>query len=154
MKVGVLHPGAMGETLAACLSHNGYAVYWCGDGRSAATAARAAAAGASAVASLTELAQRCDLIISVCPPSVAKAQAGAVAATGYAGLYLDANAIAPHSAIAIAEQFSGRYIDGGIVGPPAQIAGTTRLYLSGPLVDEIAGSVSYTHLTLPTNREV
>ena len=139
MKVGVLHPGAMGETVAACLTGNGQAVYWCGDGRSDATAARAAAAGASGVASLAELAQRCDLIISVCPPSAAKAQAGAVAATGYAGLYLDANAIAPLSAIEIAQQFTGRYIDGGIVGPPAQTAGTTRLYLSGPLVDAVAG---------------
>lgn len=138
MNVGVLHPGAMGETVAACLAHNDHRVYWCTDGRSDATVARAAAAGASGVAQLTELAQHCDLIISVCPPSAARAQAGAVSATGYSGLYLDANAIAPQTALAIAQQFAGRYVDGGIVGPPAKTAGTTRLYLSGPQVDAVA----------------
>lgn len=31
----------------------------------------------------------------------------------------------------IIEQSGGHFIDGGIVGPPAEIIGTTRLYLSG-----------------------
>ena len=41
-----------------------------------------------------ELAERCDTIVSVCPPGDAVAVAEQVAATGFDGLYLDANAVA------------------------------------------------------------
>jgi 3-hydroxyisobutyrate dehydrogenase-like beta-hydroxyacid dehydrogenase len=55
-------------------------------------------------------------------------------------VYLDANAIAPSTAREIGARFD-RFVDGGIVGPPAERAGTTRLYLSGddtPSVSEVA----------------
>lgn len=132
MKIAVLHPGAMGETIVAGLASNGHDVYWFSAGRSRATAARAMAAGAHGVSELAEIAEACELVISVCPPSAAHEQASLVAAQGFQGLYLDANAVAPESALRISELFVDRYIDGGIVGPPAKVAGTTRLYLSGP----------------------
>ena len=63
-----------------------------------------------------------------------------MAATGYAGIYVDANAIS----VATAEQVSGivtaagaSYVDGGIIGLPPEIAGHTRLYLSGPRANEV-----------------
>ena len=132
--VGLLHPGAMGATIgAACRAD----VIWCRDGRSAATVARAGAAGLSAVGRLEELVERSDLIVSVCPPAEAVRVADDVAATGFRGLYLDANAIAPSTARQIAERFD-RFVDGGIVGPPAEHPGTTRLYLSGDPAGDVA----------------
>lgn len=136
--VGVLHPGAMGMSLVAALTSVGHRVYWCDVGRSAATRTRANDAGAIATASIAELAAASDLVISVCPPDAALSVAQQVADVGYAGIYLDANAIAPRSSSLIAEHFGGRYVDGGIVGPPAIIPGTTRLYLSGERACELA----------------
>ena len=139
MKIGVLHPGAMGETIVACLAQNAHELYWCSKGRSSATARRAELAGATGLATLDELVELCELIVSVCPPIAARAQAAAVSAAGYAGVYLDANAISPQTAAAIADLFEGRYIDGGIIGPPAKVAGTTRLYVSGPGAVDVVG---------------
>ena len=54
---------------------------------------------------------------------------------GFTGLYLDANAISPGTAREVAQLITangGRYVDGGIIGPPPVTAGATRLYLSGP----------------------
>ena len=125
--VGFLHPGAMGSQLAAICSGSRR---WVPSGRSAATHDRAQAAGLVACPSLSHLADSCDMIVSVCPPGEAVAVADAVADTGFDGIYVDANAIAPATARHIAGRFE-RFVDGGIIGPPPVQAGTTRLYLSG-----------------------
>jgi 3-hydroxyisobutyrate dehydrogenase-like beta-hydroxyacid dehydrogenase len=103
---------------------------WCGDGRSAATRARALAAGLEDVGSIAALAERADVIVSVCPPASAVEVARAVAAIGFEGIYVDVNAISPATARLIGDRFT-RFVDGGVVGPPVQSAGSTRLYLSG-----------------------
>jgi 3-hydroxyisobutyrate dehydrogenase-like beta-hydroxyacid dehydrogenase len=74
-------------------------------------------------------------MISVCPPHAALELAGEVATAGFAGCYVDANAVSPATALqveAIVAASGARFVDGGIVGPPPIRAGTTRLYLSGP----------------------
>jgi hypothetical protein len=82
--------------------------------------------------SLDEIAAWADALISVCPPHGAVELAERVHATGFTGLYVDANALAPSTSLKIAEIIgTGAYVDGGIIGPPAIDAGTTRLYLSG-----------------------
>jgi len=134
MATGFLHPGAMGASLAAACRGKRL---WCGAGRSAATRARAIAAGMDDVDSLDALVAQSDVIVSVCPPASAVEVAEAVAAIGFTGIYVDANAIAPATARTIAQRFS-RFVDGGIVGPPVQAAGTTRLYLSGDRAAEVA----------------
>lgn len=132
--VGILHPGAMGATVgAAC----GAEVIWCPAGRSDASVARAESAGLQPVDSLGDLVERSEVIVSVCPPASAADVADDVAATGFDGVYVDANAIAPATARGIAARFE-RFVDGGIVGPPAHQAGTTRLYLSGPEAGDVA----------------
>ncbi len=80
------------------------------------------------------------MILSICPPHAALDVARQVAAAGYAGLYVDANAIS----VASAGQVSGivtaagaAYVDGGIIGLPPETAGQTRLYLSGPRGNEV-----------------
>jgi hypothetical protein len=57
--------------------------------------------------------------------------------TAFDGIYVDANAIAPHTSQRIGRTVT-RYVDGGIIGPPPRTAGTTRLYLSGPEADAVA----------------
>ena len=71
-----------------------------------------------------------------------------IAALGFSGCYVDANAIASSTARSIGEiaQAAGaRFVDGGVIGPPARRAGTTRLWLAGehaPAVAELfAGSL-------------
>jgi 3-hydroxyisobutyrate dehydrogenase-like beta-hydroxyacid dehydrogenase len=132
--IGLLHPGEMGASVGRALVVGGARVLWCGAGRSGATVQRAAAAGLEDAGDLATLVRRVTSIVSVCPPAAAAAVAEAVVASGFRGTYVDANAVAPATAAAIAarvETSGCRFVDGGIIGPPAQRSGTTRLYLSG-----------------------
>jgi 3-hydroxyisobutyrate dehydrogenase-like beta-hydroxyacid dehydrogenase len=138
VKLAVLHPGAMGATIGAALVRAGHTVTWLTAGRSEASSGRAAEAGLEGVASLAELVAEADGIVSVCPPHAAMDVARSVDAAGFRGLYVDANAIAPHSARLIHGIFGERFVDGGIIGPPARRAGTTRLYVSGDRAPEAA----------------
>lgn len=125
---GILHPGSMGTAVAAACSGERL---WASSGRSEATRERAETAGLTDVGSVRELTLRSDMIISVCPPEVAEAVARDVTTAGFTGIFVDANAVAPATARRIAGSFP-RFVDGGLVGPPPCVAGTTRLYLSGP----------------------
>jgi 3-hydroxyisobutyrate dehydrogenase-like beta-hydroxyacid dehydrogenase len=82
-------------------------------------------------------------VLSVCPPHAAVDVARA--ASGCTGIYVDANAISPETARAVAA-VHGRFVDGGIVGPPPYEAGTTRLYLSGEEADEVAALFAGTNV--------
>jgi 3-hydroxyisobutyrate dehydrogenase-like beta-hydroxyacid dehydrogenase len=136
--VGVLHPGAMGVTIAAtCASSGTTDVVWCPAERSRESVGRAASAGLTGVNTLGELAERSDVIVSVCPPGAALDVADEVATLGFTGVYVDANAITPETARSIGERFE-RFVDGGIIGPPAIRAGITRLYLSGDEAESVA----------------
>ena len=135
VRMGILHPGAMGSTVGAAAIANVTAVMWTSHGRSGSTAARAAAAGLKDMGTLEELVRRSDVIVSVCPPHAAEDVAGQVAALRFGGVYVDANAVSPRRTRRIAAIATGGgadFVDGGIVGPPARKRGTTRLYLSGP----------------------
>jgi 3-hydroxyisobutyrate dehydrogenase-like beta-hydroxyacid dehydrogenase len=154
--IGLLHPGEMGAAVAACLTGRGYRVLWVPAGRGPATRARAAAAGLTAAAGpdasgqAADLARRADVVLSVCPPHAALEVARAVAAAGFTGTYVDANAISPgtaHQVRAITRAAGARYVDGGIIGlPPSpgpgaeDSPGGTRLYLAaGPEGGDGAG---------------
>jgi len=139
--VGVLHPGEMGAAVAGVLSARGETVVWASAGRSPATAERAGAAGLEDAGDVEEVCRRCEILLSICPPHAALDLAQA--ASGFAGIYVDANAIAPDTARAVAE-LQPRFVDGGIVGPPPTGPGTTRLYLSGGEAAEVAALFSGT----------
>jgi Domain of unknown function (DUF1932)/NAD binding domain of 6-phosphogluconate dehydrogenase len=139
--VGVLHPGAMGAAVGAVLRQNGKTVLWVGEGRSRESHSRAMEAGLTDAGSLEALVDLSDVVLSVCPPAAALATARAVSATGFNGLYVDANAVSPSTAVAMAEalQSSGAsYVDGGIIGPPPAQWRHTRLFLSGARAAEAA----------------
>ncbi len=138
--IGLLHPGAMGVTVGASALASGGRVVWASAGRSAATRERAEGAGLQDVRDLQALVDESAVIVSVCPPAAAEDQAREVAAAGFSGIYVDANAVSPATARDIAAAFAGgaaSFVDGGIIGPPAVRPGSTRLYLAGQRAGEV-----------------
>ena len=134
MKIGLLHPGAMGVAVAQTLVNGGHEVCWLSTDRSPATHHRAETAGLVEFNSLQALSESADLIISVCPPHGAETLAQTVADAGFGGTYIDANAISPQRTKRIGKTLTANgidYIDGGLIGGPPKERGRTWLYLSG-----------------------
>jgi 3-hydroxyisobutyrate dehydrogenase-like beta-hydroxyacid dehydrogenase len=141
VRIGLLHPGEMGAAAGAALAGAGHRVVWASEGRSPRTAERAAAAGLDDLGTVAAVAAGVELLVSVCPPHGAVELAREVTAAGFAGVYLDANAVAPDTAREVGRlvvEAGGRFVDGGIIGPPPTRPGTTRLYLSGPDAVEVS----------------
>lgn len=132
--VGILHPGSMGAAVAACAAANAAAVLWCEAGRSPASAARAEEAGLTPVATLPDLLDRSDIVISLCPPAAAEDLARDVVEYGFTGVYVEANAISPERAKRIGDLLepAATVVDGGVVGSPPVRGKSPVLYLSGP----------------------
>lgn len=133
-KIGLLHPGEMGISVAASVINGGHQVYWTSTGRSDKTRQRAEQHNLIDVVSLSHLCQLCEIIFSICPPHAAEEVAQSVVEQGFKGYYLDANAISPQRAIKIGQMLGSngiRFIDGGIIGGPAWKPKETWLYLSG-----------------------
>ena len=132
--IGLLHPGDMGSMVGAAAKAGGARVLWMSEGRSPASRKRAESGGLEEAGTLGQLVKASDVILSVCPPHAALDVARAVTAQRFAGLYVDGNAVSPATAReigAVVEAGGASFVDGGIVGPPPQNRGTTRLYLSG-----------------------
>jgi len=140
-KIGILHPGEMGISVAASAINSGHPGHWTSRGRSDKTRLRAEKHNLIEIKTLTELCQTSEIIFSVCPPHAAEGVAKSVIETGFKGLYLDANAISPQRAIRIGEMMEENgvhFIDGGIIGGPAWTPNETWLYLSSKDADRIA----------------
>ena len=139
--VGLLHPGEMGATVGTTVVGGGARVLWASEGRSTATRSRALEIGLEEAGTLAAVVHASRVILSVVPPHGALALARAVAALGFRGLYVDANAVAPDTAREIGrvvEAAGASFVDGGIIGPATRTRGTTRIYLAGPAAPEIA----------------
>lgn len=154
MRVGVLHPGAMGAALAACIDSE---TLWASEGRSEATVARARNAGIVDTGSQAALVAAADVVISVCPPAAALDVAKQVSNLEFDGLYIDVNAVSP-ATTRQTERLFPRFVDGAVIGPPpsspstsgassengengrakANASSRTRLYLSGEEADTAA----------------
>ena len=138
--VAILHPGEMGAAIGACLLSRGLRVVWASAGRGAQTRSRASASGIEDLGPLERALGVADAVISVCPPHGALALARQVAAAGFRGIYVDANAISPATARAVGnavETAGASFVDGGIIGPPPAQSGRSRIYLSGAKAGEI-----------------
>jgi 3-hydroxyisobutyrate dehydrogenase-like beta-hydroxyacid dehydrogenase len=137
--VGLLHPGEMGAAVGGCLVSAGHTVLWDPSGRSRASTGRALAAELTGVEN-GDLMSRSEVIVSVCPPHAALDVARQVASAGFGGVYVDANAISVATAAQVGSAVTAggaAYVDGGIIGPPPDAAGRTRLYLSGERAAEV-----------------
>jgi 3-hydroxyisobutyrate dehydrogenase-like beta-hydroxyacid dehydrogenase len=139
-RIGILHPGEMGISVAASARNSGCDVYWVSEGRSAATRERSAKVGLHEAQTPAELCRQCSIIISVCPPHAAETVAQDIVRAGFHGLFVEANAIAPQRTIEIFKMMTAAdvsFVDGGIVGLPAWKPHSTCLYLSGPRAEEV-----------------
>ena len=139
--IGVINPGDMGVSIAASAVHNGHHVYWASQGRSADTRKRAEENHLIDAGSLEEVCKQCAIILSVVPPSAAEEVAEQVIAQKFKGTFADLNAISPQRAQRIGERLEAngiKFVDGGIIGPPAWAANTTWLSLSGKSSSTIA----------------
>jgi 3-hydroxyisobutyrate dehydrogenase-like beta-hydroxyacid dehydrogenase len=137
--VGLLHPGEMGAAVGGCLVSVGHEVLWDPAGRSRASTGRALAAGLTGV-KFDQLVAKSSVIFSICPPHAALDVAHQVASAGYAGFYVDANAVSAATAEQVSDIVTAAgatYVDGGIIGMPPEVAGHTRFYLSGPDAGQI-----------------
>ncbi|MET9694760.1 NAD(P)-binding domain-containing protein [Streptomyces sp. NPDC006514] len=116
--VTLLHPGAMGAAVAAQAVKAGHEVLWVPEGRSESTHQRAKETGAIACNSLGEALERSEIVLSICPPQVAEDVATTVAGHGFAGVYVEANAINPQRMQRIAEEIrpGTTVLDGAIFG--------------------------------------
>ncbi|MGP0072289.1 MAG: DUF1932 domain-containing protein [Bryobacteraceae bacterium] len=140
-RIGILHPGQMGITVAISARNSGNEVFWASEGRSEATRKRAMDAGLQDAGTIGKLCELCPVIVSVCPPESAEQAAAQVAERSYRGTYVDANAISPERVQRIAqrlEEGGAQFVDGGIIGPPALARNRTWLYLSGEHASGIA----------------
>lgn len=137
--VTLLHPGNMGATIGASVT--GAGVLWVSEGRSEGTRRRADKSGLLEAGTLAEAVADSDAVLSVCPPHAAEDVAQSVAALGFAGLYVDANAVSRATAQRVGEAVQGggaAFVDGAIIGPPVTKPDRTRLYLSGAGADVVA----------------
>ena len=155
--IGLLHPGAMGASVGAAAAGNGHTVLWASRGRSAATAERAQRGALQDVATVPELLAASEIVLSICPPHAAEDVAAEIAECGFAGLYVDCNAVSPDRTRGIqriVEKGGAVYVDGGIIGGPAwtREAGTS-LYLSGPRAEAVSACFANTPLTAPVVSE-
>ena len=140
-KIGILHPGEMGISVAASAINNGYQVYWASENRSDKTRLRAEKYGLIDSDSIIELCHTCEIIFCICPPDAAETVANLVIEHGFNGYYLDANAISPQRAIKIGQMMETagiHFVDGGVIGGPAWKPKETWLYLSGKYAKVIA----------------
>lgn len=145
MRIGILHPGEMGISVAASAMNSRHDLFWVSDGRGDKTRARAEKHGLKDAVTLANLCGITSTILSVCPPHAAEEVARSVIGAGFKGLYLDANAIAPQRSKTIDKLMRSAgidFVDGGIIGGPAWTRGETWLYLSGKRADEIAACFS------------
>ena len=124
-RVGLLFPGEMGALVGAAAEGE---VLWASEGRSEATKQRAA--GFKDLGSVVALVAQSEVVLSICPPAIAEEVAAQVFGSGFDGLYVEANAIAPARVERIAE--TGRCVDGSIIASSG-----VNLYLSGE-ADDVA----------------
>lgn len=137
--VGVIGTGDMGAAIGAALQRAGLRVVTDLSRRSAHSRHLASRAGIEDLGSLARVVQEARLLLSIVPPATASAFAAEVAAamsaTGARPTFVDCNAVAPATLVAIAGQFAtlgASVVDVGIVGRGPPSDSPTRLYFSGP----------------------
>jgi len=160
--VGLLHPEEMGSVVGEIVRAGGPQVLWASEGRSRASRAGAERAGLVDSRTLAALVRQSQVILSVCPPHAAMDVARQVAAHRFAGAYLDANAVSPKTARAIAgileeagtrfvgemEESTATFAEAGLPDGFSRAAATVYRRLAGykdskepPSVAEIAAAL-------------
>ena len=121
------------------IKSKGFAVSTALDNRSERSKTLAREIGLADVGSVARLVAESDVVLSVMNPGAAvdfaREAAAGLRASGRKTLIVDCNAIAPptvHEIAGLIEGAGGRFLDGGIIGPPPRGKAKTNLYVSGP----------------------
>jgi 3-hydroxyisobutyrate dehydrogenase-like beta-hydroxyacid dehydrogenase len=142
--VGIVSPGFMGAGLGWALLEGGARVVATVEGRSARTRRLAEQAGLELLPGLADVVAAADIVLSVTPPTQARAAAREIATAawerGANPLVADLNAVAPTTMAGIVEALGGLdVVDGSISGPPPIARPGANVYFSGPRAAEVAG---------------
>jgi 3-hydroxyisobutyrate dehydrogenase-like beta-hydroxyacid dehydrogenase len=136
--IAIIAAGEMGAGIGRRLHERGANVLTSLHGRGGASAKRAERAGMKPIESDDALIAQADFFLSIVPPGDALALARrltpALARSTRKPIYVDLNAVAPETAVAIGDvvKTSGaRYVDGGIIGAPPSVNYSPKLYLAG-----------------------
>lgn len=142
--IALFGSGDMGSGVGRTLVDAGFRVVSDLAPRSQASRDRAVAGGVEDVGGLGPALAAADIALSVMPPGkaaeFAKAAAAAMADMDAKPVFADLNAISPATMDGIRqdiEAVGGAVLDGGIIGPSPD-KGCPRVYLSGPLAEDIA----------------
>jgi len=142
--IGVLYPGELGSVLAKSLTARGYRVVTTLAGRSPRTVRLCTAGDIEILASLAEVKEVANIILSTVVPAAATRVAESYCVCGPRtdqALYVDLNSISPMTAGHIVSQLSAARVDcvdGTIHGLAAQLHQRGTLYLSGDQAERIA----------------
>ena len=136
--VAILSPGDMGHAVGQRLREHELDVITCLGGRSERTRALSQKAGIGDVATIEELVQRSDLImsmtVSAAVPGVCQQVADALAATGADTLFAECNAVSPQlvrTLEPVITDAGGRFVDVSIIGGPPRPGYSPHFYASG-----------------------
>ena len=136
--VAILYPGDMGHNVGRVLLEDGLSVITTLVGRSERTRRLTAGTAITVLPSMEAVAERADVVLSIIPPTAAKAVAADFAAavhkTKRRPLFVDANAISPMTAREVGEIIStsgAPYLDACIIGPASNVRGRCTFYVSG-----------------------
>ena len=136
--VAILSPGDMGHAVGQRFRENELDVITCLAGRSDRTRALSQKAGIRDVATMEELVEQSDLILSMtvseAVSGVCQQVADALAATGSDTLFAECNAISPRLARdlePIITDAGGRFVDVSIIGGPPRPGYSPHFYASG-----------------------
>jgi 3-hydroxyisobutyrate dehydrogenase-like beta-hydroxyacid dehydrogenase len=143
--VGILMPGDMGHGCGKVFLENNFRVVSALNGRSNRTKKLLETAGIEDVASIENIVNYSDIILSILPPEKAYEQAvqvnKVILKSQKPTTYVDCNAISPETVKKINQEISSEFcnfIDAGIIGlNPIVEKGQTRFYVSGPNTDPI-----------------
>jgi len=91
----------MGASVGAAARSNQHTVLWASAGRTGSTSARARRADLEDAGTVAALVKASEIVLSVCPPHAAEDVAREVAELGFAGVYVECNAISPDRTRAI-----------------------------------------------------
>src|SRR5471032_553725 len=142
--VAIIAPGNMGAAVAKRLTEHKVTVLTSLAGRSESSAKRAREAGMQPVDD-RKLAEA-DYFMSIVPPgdalALAKRLAGTLTTDNKKPIYVECNAVSPHTMNQIAEIIAATgcpFVGAAIIGPPPKPGATnTKFYASGPAAADFA----------------
>ncbi len=144
-RIGILSPGELGAGIGKLLVEAGFDVLTTLEDRSERTRKICLEAGLQSLATMREVVQSSDIILSFVPPAASiKAAEQYCSLAAFAPrdqLYVDVNSISPATARQIGELVASaglRFVDASIHGQAAKLRSAGTLYLSGEAAEEVA----------------